>query len=433
MAAGLQKRGVGTSALAAPHFLLLYSAMLVTAAGNTALQSVMPAIGREIGIADLWVAVAYTWSAILWVILAPFWAEKSDRHGRKTLTLVGVGGFIVSMLLCGLALVAGLDGAIGGALTFLLFGIFRAIYGSLGSATPSATQAYLASKTRRSGRVAALSALASSFGLGTIIGPALAPLFVLPVLGLSGPLFAFALIALIVFLAVSLWLPNDRTGRRSGRGAAMSYPSIATQPTGASIVAATSPRRRRLKWNDPRIRSWIVAGVAAGHAQAATLTCIGFFIIDRLSLAPRGSEGPIAIVMMGSASATLAAQWGLIPRIDAGPRALILWGSLVAAVGLAGTMVAGDLYGITLGYAVASVGFGLIRPGFTSGASLAVPLAEQGAVAGVITAANGISFVAAPTIGMALYALEPHLPFAQSALLLLGVAFWGRHALDGAD
>jgi MFS family permease len=408
--------------------------MLVTAAGNNALQSVMPAIGREIGIADFWVALAYTWSAVLWVLLAPYWAEKSDRHGRKALTLVGVGGFIVSMLLCGLVLVAGLEGAIGGAATFLMFGIFRAIYGSLGSATPSATQAYLASKTRRSGRVAALTALSSSFGLGTIIGPALAPLFVLPVLGLSGPLFAFALIALLVFAAVLLWLPNDRLGRRAGRGAAMSYPSIATQPTGASVVAATSPTRdRRLKWNDPRIRDWILAGVVAGHAQAATLTCIGFFIIDRLEIAPLGAEGPIAIVMMASASATLAAQWGLIPRIGAAPRTLIVWGSVIGAVGLAGTMFAADLYGITIGYALASIGFGLTRPGFTAGASLAVPLAQQGQVAGVITAANGISFVAAPTVGIALYTLEHHLPFAVSALLLAGLALWGRRVLAPGD
>ena len=46
---------VGATALTTPHFLLLYAAMLVAAAGNTALQSVMPAIGREIGIADFWV------------------------------------------------------------------------------------------------------------------------------------------------------------------------------------------------------------------------------------------------------------------------------------------------------------------------------------------------------------------------------------------
>src|SRR5215212_384954 len=122
MASIARKGGVGASALTTPQFLLLYAAMLVAAAGNTALQSVMPAIGREIGIADFWVALAYTWSAVLWVLLAPFWAEKSDRHGRKALTLMGIGGFIVSMLLCGAALLAGLHGWIAGALTFALFG-----------------------------------------------------------------------------------------------------------------------------------------------------------------------------------------------------------------------------------------------------------------------------------------------------------------------
>ncbi len=423
------RRQVAGSALTTRHFLLLYAAMLVAAAGNTALQSVMPAIGREIGISDFWVAVAYTWSAVLWVALAPYWAEKSDHHGRKALTLLGLAGFIVSMLLCGIVLHFGLGAAIAGGLTFILFGIFRAIYGALGSATPSATQAYLAAKTRRSGRVAALSALSSSFGLGTIIGPAVAPLFVLPLVGLSGPLFAFSLIAAVVFTAILLWLPNDRYARRIGRGAAMSYPSIASQPTGASVIAATSPRRRRLSWRDSRIRSWIVAGVTSGHAQAATLTCIGFFVIDRLHLQPHGSEASIAIVMMAGASATLAAQWGLIPRLGLHPRSLIVWGALIASAGLAGTMFAEDLYGITLSFALASLGFGFTRPGFTGGASLAVPMNEQGGVAGVITSANGISYVAAPAVGMALYLANPNLPFGIGAVLLVVLAVWARGSL----
>ncbi|HEU0309850.1 MAG TPA: MFS transporter, partial [Sphingomicrobium sp.] len=424
---------VAGSALTTRHFLLLYAAMLVAAAGNTALQSVMPAIGREIGISDFWVTMSYTWSAILWVILAPFWAKQSDRHGRKALTLVGIGGFISSMLLCGLVLLAGLQGVLAGGLTFAAFAICRALYGSFGSATPSATQAYLASRTRRSSRVEALSALASSFSLGTIIGPALAPLFVLPLVGLSGPLFMFAALAVVVFIAILIGLPDDtkpRQGRRPGHGAAMSYPSLASAPTGASVIAATRPGGQRIRWNDTRIRSWITAGVVAGHAQAATLACIGFFVIDRLQLAPHGSEKEISIVMMAGAAATLAAQWGLIPRLGLKPRALILWGGIIAAGGLLVTMLASDLYGIVLGFGLASLGFGFIRPGFTGGASLAVPLAEQGGVAGVVTAANGLSFVAAPGIGMLLYAADPHWPFIAGAALLLGLVLWARGRLS---
>ena len=430
MAAIAGQSGIGVSAVTRSQFILLYAAMLVAAAGNTALQSVMPAIGRTIGVADFWVVMSFSWSAVLWVLFAPYWAAKSDRHGRKLLTVMGVGGFVCAMLLCGLALLAGLHGWIGPALTFALFALFRSCYGGLGCATPSATQAYLASKTRRSGRVVALSGLSSSFSLGTIIGPAVAPLFVLPVLGLSGPLFAFAAIGLAVLVAIALWLPDDRHGRRIGHGAAMSYPSLASPPTGASVVAATAPRRgRRLKWSDSRIRPWIVAGVVAGHAQAASLTSLGFFTIDRLGLAPSRAEGPISIVMMAGAAATLAAQWGLIPRLGAGPRALILWGSTIAAAGLLMTVASSDLYGITLGFAVACFGFGLTRPGFTAGASLAVPLSEQGAVAGVVTAANGISFVLAPSLGIALYSWQHSAPFIVCAVLLGLLVLFSRSSL----
>ena len=233
--------------------------MLVAAAGNTALQSVMPAIGRAMEIDDLFVAIAYTSSAVLWVVLAPYWARMSDRHGRKALTLLGVGGFIVSMALCGLALSFGLAGALSGTLTLILFALARAIYGALGSATPSATQAYLASKTRRSARVSALSALSSSFGLGTIVGPALAPLFVLPFVGLPGPLFAFALIALVVFVAILRWLPErqppaPRPAARAWRGDELSLDRL----------LADRRKRRRLD------RAALGAGSSGTTAGSAT-------------------------------------------------------------------------------------------------------------------------------------------------------------------
>ena len=428
------RKGVGGTAMRRGHFMLLYAAMLVAASGNTAVQSVMPAIGRAMAIPDVVVAIAYTVSAVLWVWLAPMWARASDRHGRKALILLGVGGFVLSSLLCGLSLEAGLSGLVGGMAAFILFGVARAIYGALGSATPSATQAYLASKTRRTARVAALSALASSFGLGTVIGPAMAPLFVLPVVGLPGPFFGFALIGLVVWLSVWRWLPDDMThgrGPRAGHGAAMSYPSIATPTTGASVIASTAPRSKvRMRWNDPRIRGWIVTGVASGHAQAAVLTYLGFLVIDRLRLEPMGSEGPIAIVLMAGAAATLAAQWGLIPRLAMTARALVAVGALIAAGGFAILALADDLYALVVGFSLASLGFGFTRPGFTGGASLAVSLAEQGSIAGIITSANGVSYIAAPTLVMLIYQFDSTLPSVLCGGGMIALAAWAWRSLD---
>ncbi|MBB3764626.1 MFS transporter [Sphingomicrobium lutaoense] len=421
---------IAGSALTTRQFLLLYAAMLIAAAGNTALQSVMPAIGRAIEVPDLYVALTFSTSAALWVAFAPIWARLADGKGRKPLILLGVGaGFTLSSLLCGIVLLLGLKGLVGPLLTFILFAVVRGFYGIFGCATPSATQAYLAAKTRRSARVNALAGLASSFSLGTIVGPALAPLFVLPFLGLSGPLFVFAVLGALVFAFILAGLPND-LGRRRGRGAAMSYPSVASPPTGASVRAATGQRmKKRLRWHDPRIRGWILAGVASNHAMAAILTVVGFFTIDRLGLDARGSEREISLVMMAGAAATLAAQWGLIPRLGWSPRMLVLVGSLVAALGMVATMLADSLYAIVLGFAIQHLGFGLVRPGFTAGASLAVPLAEQGGVAGIVTSANGLAFVAAPTLGILAYGVDALLPFTVCAAILLILVAWGWRRL----
>ena len=51
---------------------LLFTVVLVSAAGNTAMQSVMPSIGTALGVADVWISLAYSWSALLWVIFAPY-------------------------------------------------------------------------------------------------------------------------------------------------------------------------------------------------------------------------------------------------------------------------------------------------------------------------------------------------------------------------
>ncbi|MEO5868142.1 MAG: MFS transporter, partial [Sphingomonas sp.] len=75
--------------------------MLTIAAGNTALQSVLPALGRSLGVRDNAVAAAFSLSALLWVLAAPFWAARSDRHGRRAMILLGMAGFSVSLTLCG--------------------------------------------------------------------------------------------------------------------------------------------------------------------------------------------------------------------------------------------------------------------------------------------------------------------------------------------
>ena len=406
--------------LSRERFALLFSVMLVAAAGNTAMQSLLPAIGRVLGVADIWVAIAFSLSAILWVVMAPLWARRADRRGRRALMRLGLGGFILSNLICGGILAAGLAGLAGATLVFAIFMVGRGLYGTFGSASPPAVQAYVAARTEGAERTSAMAALASSFGLGTIIGPAVAPLFVFRPLGLSGPLFVFAAVAVLVLVLLVLRLPDD-TPRNPARGQIASYPAIGGA---AGAVPEQDETPARLRWGDPRIVPWHIMGVVGGHGQAALLGVIGFLIIDRLHVVLAQAQESIAIVLMSGAVASLLAQWGLIPRLRLEPRQLVLWGSALAALGTVMTGLGEGIYTITLGFALASLGFGLYRPGFTSGASLAVERHEQNAVAGMVTSINGLAYIAAPALGVALYGVGHSLPFLAVGAVMLGLAGW---------
>src|SRR3546814_14377014 len=87
----------------------------------------------------------------------------------------GLIGFLSSMARCGLTLWAGLAGWLAAGATFVVFALFRSLYGALGSAAPPAVQAYIAARTDHEERTQALSLDSSSFGLATVHGPPVAP------------------------------------------------------------------------------------------------------------------------------------------------------------------------------------------------------------------------------------------------------------------
>ena len=420
-------------------FILLFVVMLTIAAGNTALQSVLPALGRLLKVPDSAVAAAFSISALLWVVSAPYWANRSDRQGRRAMILLGLGGFTCSLLLCGIALTAGINGWIGGITAFAAFIVGRLLYGGFGSAAPPAVQALVAGRTTRAERTRALTLLGSAFGLGTILGPAVAPYLTLGhvgavEIGLAGPAFFGAAFGLVIYIAVRRILPNDVAPQpgvtdADARGAANAYPSVGGQSSGASVTAATHEVSEKVGYLDPRVRSWMIMGLIMGHAQAMTGQAIGFLVIDRLHVAPMEALQPTGIVLMMGAGSALLVQWGLIPILNLDPRRLVLVGLVLAAIGTALTGIATSLYSIALAYAIACAGFGFVRPGFTAGSSLAVGPAAQGSVAGKVTSINGASFVLGPSIGVGLYEAQHSLPYLTAAAALIILTFYAWSAL----
>ena len=258
------------------------------------------------------VAIIFSFSALLWTFTAPYWARQSDIRGRRRLMEVGVIGFGVSMLGCGLVILAGLKGLLLPVATFALFAAMRSLFGLFGSASNPAAQAYVAARTSEAQRTNALSTLSSAFGLGTILGPALAPLFIIGALGLAGPLFAFAAVAVVVLVAVHRYLPDDdpthfpgTIGAAAyapatpglGHGAPASEPTVSGGATGGSLKAAAVGRGPRLSWRDPRIMPFMIFGFFSGSIQAATGQALGFLVIDKIGGNAIQAQHEIAIAL----------------------------------------------------------------------------------------------------------------------------------------
>jgi MFS family permease len=228
-------------------FAILFCVSMATALGNTGMQSVLPAIGRSIGFPDYLVAAIFSLSALLWALSSPVWARLSDVHGRKPLIMVGLTGFLVSMVCCGLVVGAGMRRLAPVLAIFILFLLSRALFGLFGAASNPATQAYVAERTRREERTEAMASLAGAFGLGTVVGPAVAPLFVLPIVGLAGPMFAFAVAAAVMLVIVARHLPEARGAH------------ALTPDAGAGEAAAG--RKPRSLFRDRRLTPFLIYGL----------------------------------------------------------------------------------------------------------------------------------------------------------------------------
>ena len=386
-------------------FALIFGVSVVTAMGNTGLISVMPAIAREIGIPDVLAASVFSFSSLLWAITSPFWARASDRRGRRPMILIGMAGFTVSTLVCALVIAAGLRHMAGPLVIFGLFFTLRALNGLFGSAANPAAQAYVAEHTPPADRTRAMSNLAGGFGLGTVIGPFMAPLFVLPFVGLSGPMFGFAAIGAAMLVLLWLRLPESRPP-----------PMIEPEPE-------LAPGERIPIWRDPRVVPFLIYGFLVAICQSGQQQTLGFLIIDKLRVSPLHAHGFIAVAMMFGAVASLLAQWGLIPMFEMAPRQLLRWGVAVACLGNVIVALAPDYWSAVTGFAVSSLGFGLARPGFTAGSSLAVGQVDQARAAGAIGAVNGVNVVFAPLFVLAYKGFAAG-PFLVSAVMMAGLLIY---------
>lgn len=399
-------------------FALTFFALFVVGFGNSMLLAVLPPIARAIALPDRFVGAVFSVSALLWVLTSPHWGRLSDRVGRRPIIALGLWAFAVSMGLFALVAAGGVAGLYGPTIAFLGMAAARCVFGAVGSATAPAAQAYVADTSPPHQRLQQLGALTSAFALGSAIGPAfcaaLAARF-----GLISPIGFTTGLAVLAGLALHLLLPK----------AVRPPPSAAIAPA----VREASAWRLAL---DPRVRSYLVYGAGISLAVGVLAQTFAFYTMDKLGV--EGSEGAArsAAGFSAGAIALLITQLVILPRVRIGTRALMVLGATLAAASVGVQIAAHGLYGLMAAQALQGLAFGLARPGFSTGASLAVQPHEQGALAGLVVAANGAGFVISPLAGNALYeaaGMDAPLWLAIAILSALALFAWRDRALRSAS
>lgn len=390
-------------------FALTFAALFVVGFGNSMLLAVLPPIARAIALPDRFVGAVFSVSALLWVLTSPHWGRLSDRVGRRPIIALGLWAFALSMGLFALVAAGGVAGLYGPTLCFFGMAAARAVFGGFGSATAPAAQAYVADTSAPHLRLRQLGALTSAFALGSAIGPAFCAALAAR-LGLIAPIVFTTGLAVIAGLALHFLLPKPAVPAVSPRGGE----DVAAQARGGALRLAL----------DPRVRSYLVYGAGMSLAVAVLAQTFAFYTLDKLGVSGPQGVARAAAGFSSGAVALLVTQLLILPRIRMSAQALMVLGALLACTSVGMQIAAHDLYGLMAAQAVQGLAFGLARPGFSSGASLAVQPHEQGALAGLVVAANGAGFVISPLAGNALYEAA-----GMDAPLWLSIAVLGSLAL----
>jgi MFS family permease len=383
-------------------FFILFVSLVCMGAGQSVIYTILPPLGRQLGLSPTSITTIFAVSAVIWIFSSAFWGVRSDRWGRKPVMLQGLAAFAVSFACFATVMHAGLNNWIPVFLIFPALIFSRAIYGMFGSGTSASAQAYVADRTAPHERLRGISMISMAFAFGTTFGPVIGSSLTL--FGLYVPFYFIAFWAILSAGAIWYFLPER------------------TPPKSQAV------RKTTLRWYEPRMFPFMAFGLVLSLIGAIPIQTAGFFFEDVLHLNAHMTAVYTSIGLMASDMAALFAQFVVVQRMGFSSRTLTIAGICTTVFSNALFIFVQDFPTLILAMMMSGLGFGMARPGFTSGASLAVAPHEQGAVAGLLNAAGAAGFIFGPMIGW-LYELSPRVPYifgVFAMLALLAAQFLSR-------
>ena len=372
--------------------LLPFLAVFAQGIGGSIVIATLPSLGREVGLREILIGGIISWSSLVVFITARIWGRVSDRMGRKRVILAGLWGYTIGTLSVATLFGLGMTGVLLGTALYGWILFARLFQAAMMSSIPPASAAYIADTTTTTTRTAGMGRLAAATNMGQILGPAIA-----------GLLAAFHLLVPLVFAAV-MAAAAAVTIRRH-------MPDSVATP---HLAEPSAP----LRLFDPRLRAYLLLGVAIFTGFAIVQQTLSFRIQDTLHLDTRQAARDFGITMILSASSMLLAQTLLVQHAKLKPMILLRIGMPLVLIAFTALVWSESMPAFCLTMSLLGFGMGMCGPGFTAASSLAVSAREQGAVAGMTSAVPALGWIFGPVGGTGLYAIDPVYPYIVAALIL---------------
>jgi MFS family permease len=372
--------------------LILLVGLITYGMGQSLLFVSFAPLARDLGLEEWKLGLIIAASNVALAFSAPFWGRASQTMGRKRVYLIGLIGYAIGYAALAVGIQAGIAGLIAALPLFALLLALRLAYGTfVGGINPAAT-AYIADTTDEQSRGSGMALVSMSGGLGTIIGPAFG--WALAVVSPVFPMFAAAGLA----LAAAVW--TYRALPEPPRRAAAPHGSGSLSPLDGRVL--------------PYLLGWVVVfGVFTG-VQTVTVS----FIADRFGVTDAVAAGrTMALAMLSMAFVTVFVQAVVLQRWKARPGTMLKTGFTVMAVALLVLGFGPGLWSLFVGYGLFGLSFGFTAPGLNAAGSLSVRPEEQGAVAGLLSAAPTVGMIFGPLLCGFVYSAAPSAPMVGGALL----------------
>lgn len=379
--------------------LILLVGLITYGMGQSLLFVIFAPLALKLDISTGQLGFIIAASNVMLAFSAPRWGRASQRLGRRTVYLIGLAGYAVGYGLLAFGVQLGLMGIVNAGSLFALLLVLRMAYGLVvGGINPAAT-AYIADTTDEQSRSSGMALVAMAGGLGTIIGPAfggalagISPLF---------PMYAAAGLA----LAAGVW----------------AYVALPEPPRRADAA-----QDLRLRITDPRILPYLVGWVVVFGTFTGVQTVTAAYIADRFGVTDTtAAQRTMMLAMLSMAFVTVFVQAVVLQRWKASPATMLKTGFAVMTVALLVLAFGPGVISLYVGYGLFGLSFGFTAPGLNAAGSLSVEREEQGAVAGLLSAAPTVGMIFGPILCGLVYGVAPVSPMLGGAVLtaLLGVWF----------